>query len=66
MESPLDAAKAMQQRRDQRAGVCARAGMDDHSGWLIDDGDVFVFVENIQRNIFRFDARRAGGRNFDD
>ncbi len=41
-----------------RAAVRSRARMDDHSRGLVDHGDIFVFVENIERNRFRFDAGR--------
>ena len=32
--------------------------MDDHAGGFVDDGDVFVLVENIERDGFGFDAGR--------
>ena len=59
---PMLRAEAMQQRGDQRAGIRACAGMDDHSGRFIYDGDVLVFVKYGERNIFRFHAgqRRRG------
>jgi len=52
-----DSAEAMQQRGDHRAAGHARARMDDHAGRLVDDGDILVFVENVERNGFRLDTR---------
>ena len=57
-------AKAVQQRRHHRAAVRARARMDDHSGRLVDHGDIFVLVENIERNRFRVHAGGSRRRNF--
>src|SRR5580692_11108087 len=63
---PADATKPMQQRRNQSAGISARAWMNDDSCWLIDDGDVVIFVNQIERNIFGLDACGKGGRNIND
>ncbi len=43
----------MQQGVDQRAGRIARAGMHDQPGRLVDDDHMFVFVEHVQRDVFR-------------
>ncbi len=53
-----DSAEAVQKRGHHGAAGDARARMDDHAGGLVDDGDVFVLVENIERNGFGFDAGR--------
>ena len=33
--------------------VCAGAGMDHHAGGFVDDGEMFVFVEDFEGNVFR-------------
>ena len=38
------------QRVDQRAGPVAGAGMDDQAGRLVDDDDVGVLVEDVERD----------------
>ena len=55
---PLDAADARQavaamvdQRVDQRAGPVAGARMDDQPGRLVDDDQVVVLVENVERDV---------------
>ena len=57
-------AEAMQQRRDHRAGIGARARMDDHSCGLVYHRDVFVFVEKFERDRLRVPRRRSGGGGF--
>jgi len=63
----LDAADAgqvlavMQQGVDERAGVCARRGMHDHIRRLVDDDDVAVLIDDVQRDVFRL-RRRVFGR----
>ena len=54
---PLDAADAgkagaamVDQRVDQRAGPVAGAGMDDEAGRLVDDDQVVVLVEDVERD----------------
>ncbi len=56
------------QGRGERAFPVASAGMHDHAGRLVDDGDGVVFVENFQRNGGRQRAftRELGERNGDD
>ena len=45
-----------------RYGICQRArlntgsGMDDHAGGFVDDGEVFVFVDDVERNVFGFET----------
>src|SRR5215472_7356132 len=53
----------MQERVDQRAPVagilgCSRAGVNHHSRGLVDDGEVIVFVENVERNFLGDSAKR--------
>src|SRR5438552_15709778 len=60
-------AKMMQQRVDQRAAVAgvigrARAGVDHHARGLVDYREIVVFVDNFQRNFFRYRAQRTGLR----
>ena len=59
------AAKSVQKRGDKRARIRARTGVHDHSGGLVDYGHVRVFVEHVERNGFRFDARGRRRRNLD-
>ena len=39
------------QRVDERAVGLARAGMDDHAGRLVDDDQVGILVQNLQRDV---------------
>src|SRR5438128_1821829 len=60
-------AEMMQQRVDQRAAVAgvigrSRAGVDHHARGLVDDREIVVFVDNLQRNFFRYRAQRTGLR----
>src|SRR5437667_5111415 len=60
-------AKMMQQRVDQRAAIAgvigrARAGVDHHARGLVDYREIVVFVDNFQRNFFRYRAQRTGLR----
>ena len=32
--------------------------MDDHAGGFVDDGEIFVFVNDVERNIFGLEAWR--------
>src|ERR1700735_3912280 len=59
----LTSAQPVQQRGNESAGVSARAWMHDHSRWFIYDSDVLVFVNDIERNIFRFHAGKRGRWN---
>ena len=36
---------------DERAAPVSLGRVDDHVGRLVDDGEVFILVENLQRNI---------------
>jgi hypothetical protein len=42
------------------AGTCS--GVNHHAGWLVDDGEVFVFVEDVERNVFGCGVERRGLR----
>ena len=46
------AAEMVQQRIDQCARDRARRGMDDHAGGLVDDDQVRILVNDLQRNRF--------------
>ena len=47
------AREAMRQRPDERSGPMAARRMYDHVGGLINHRHVVVFVEHVERNIFR-------------
>ena len=34
-----------------------RGGMDDHPGWLVDDDQIFIFVENVESNRLGLERR---------
>ena len=52
----------MDQRVDQRAGPVAGAGMHDQPGWLVDDDQLGVLVEDVERDVLalRFGWLRLG------
>jgi len=49
---------AAEERVDQRAMRIPCPGMDAHAGGFVDDEQVIVFVEDIERNGFGFRAKR--------
>ena len=49
----------MEQGVDQRSGPVARGGMNHHAGGLVDDDQMIVLEQDIQR-----DMPRAGGSVF--
>ena len=55
---------AAEQRIDQSAAGVPGAGMDAHACWFVDDQEVVVFVENIERDCFRFSPQRRAWRRF--
>ncbi len=59
-------AEVMEQRGNQSAGILTGAGMNDHSGRLIDHSDVRVAINNFERDIFRLDADGSCLWNFDE
>ena len=57
----------MQQGIDQRSAIArvvgrSRAGMHHHACGLVDDGEVVVFVNDVERNFFRHGAQRLSVR----
>ncbi len=56
----FDSGKMVEKGVDQSPIRHSRAGMDDEAGWLVDDDDVFIAIENIQSYLFRV----KGGRRF--
>ena len=55
----------MQQRVDQRAAVAlvvggACPGMHHHPGGLVDDGEVVVLEDDVERNVFGMGPQRRG------
>ena len=59
----LASTKAVQQRGYQGAAICACTWVNDHPGRLINDGDVRVFINDIEGNIFCVHARNRRRRN---
>lgn len=59
--------EAMEEGVDERAGVNASSGVDDHAGGFIDGDDGGIFVEDMQGNIFGrgFERREIGGFDVD-
>src|SRR5882757_11113188 len=65
--------KMMEKRIDQRAAVAdivcgAGARMHHHAGGFVDDGEIVVFIHDVERNLLRKGAqwrslRRAADRN---
>jgi len=55
--------ETIQERGDQRASVRSCAWMNDHSRRLVHYGDVSIFVQKRQRNIFWLDARQRRRRD---
>ena len=51
---------------DQRPRIVAVAGMDDHAGGLVDDNQVVVFIQNVERNVFGNDFQFAERIGHDD
>ena len=52
----------MDQRVDQRAGPVAGAGMDDQPGRLVDDDQLGILVEDVERDRLALRARPAPAR----
>lgn len=44
--------EVMDQRVDEGPGVVPRSWMDNHPGRLVDDGDVVILEQDIERNVF--------------
>ena len=51
-------AAMVDQRVDQRAGPVAGAGMDDKAGRLVDDDQLGVLVEDVERDVLALRLRR--------
>ncbi len=68
---PADAAKAlaamMDEGIDQRAVLIAGGGVHDHASGLVDDDQMLVLIEDVQRNGLGlgFGLDRFGGREGD-
>ena len=48
-----EAADMVQQRVHQRAGLYARAHVNRHPGRLVHHHQVFIFINNIERQVLR-------------
>src|SRR5207245_3884808 len=57
---------ASKQRIHERSAGIPCSSMDAHSGWFVDDEDIFVFVGDFQRDCFRFGAKWRARARFDD
>lgn len=44
------------QRRGQGSGIRASSGMHDHAGRFVHNNDGFIFVQDVQRNVFRLEV----------
>jgi hypothetical protein len=55
----------MQQSVDERSASRPCASMNDHAGRLIDHDEVFIFVEQLDGNVFGFGAQGRARQNFD-
>ena len=53
---------------DHRSGVVAWRGVDDHTRRLVDDRDVLVLINDVERDLLRpgFDDVSLGNLEFDD
>src|SRR5579862_4313007 len=57
----------MQERVDECAAatrvlVLAGAGVHHHACWLVDAGEVGVFIDDVERDVFRLSLERRGVR----
>src|SRR2546425_411255 len=50
----------------ERSAGIPGSSMDAHSGWFVDDEDIFVFVGDFQRDCFRFGTKWRARARFDD
>src|SRR5437667_3983484 len=57
---------ASKQRVHERSAGIPCSSMDAHSGWFVDDEDIFVFVGDFQRDCLRFGATWRARARFDD
>ena len=53
------------QRIHQRAGLVARGRMHHEAAGLVDDDDVVILIDDVERDIFRSRFGRGGFRNVD-
>ena len=63
--------KVMQEGIDQGAAIAgivggSRARMHHHARGLVDDGEVVVFIDDVERNFFGNSAQRSGVRRAGD
>src|SRR5216683_1451551 len=56
---------ASEQRVDQRSGVVAGRGVHDHPGRLVDDGEILVFIKDIERDVLRGGVADVGLRDLE-
>ena len=55
----------VEQRVDQGAVEIARGGMDDHAGGLVDDDQMIVLEDDVERDVLRRVVQRGGGGDAD-
>lgn len=58
-------AEMVKQSVYQRAGGCASAGVNDHARGLVDGDEVFIFIKDIQRDLFRHGSGLWARKHFD-
>ncbi len=61
-----EGAEAVEQGVHQGSRVHAGARVDDHAGGFIDGDDIFIFVEDGERDLFRSGVERSGAGGLDD
>jgi len=56
---------AAEQGVDERSMSISGAGVNGHASGLVDDHDVFIFIEDVERDGFGCDAEGRAGLHFD-
>jgi hypothetical protein len=59
------AAAVVEEGVDERAVRIAGGGMDDEADWLVEDDEVVILKENVERDLLRKDCGRFGGGQID-
>ena len=59
-------AAMVQECIDESSLLMTGSDVDDHAGWFVDDDEVFILVQDFQRDIFRARSERRLGRFFLD
>ena len=67
-DHPVDARQVLtvkQQRIDQRARIMSRRRMHYHASGFIEHDHIFIFIDDIQRNVFRLRLQRNRPGQYD-